>query len=281
MTQKHIPLNHYDVSQKAVGVFKMDGFSSRAPIDFFPRRISQSELHFQFWLRNGDSDPFVYVRNANMDSDYIIVGEVFNNGRVRLLSNDEERCRAFFSSFFDEDQFTASGDWIVEKATTELFTNNMRSTLGYAKCTEPLIMKSLTVDKGGHYPLQDYVEWKSELSVFRLNGRSLRNPIDYNFNLVDVSEVQRLRFWFPLLNDFAFVLLRMSNPDEDYVFHAQVYEDGSVEISSNDEGKADELFNRLYDQNQFEGVSQWVNDKAITAGFCASVLNSLTFIPID
>jgi len=102
MTPKHIPLNHYDVSQKAVGVFKMEGFSSRTPIDFFPRRISQSDLRFQFWLRNGaGSDPHVYVRDANLDLDYIIVGEVFNNGRIRLLSNDEDRCRAFFGIGFD------------------------------------------------------------------------------------------------------------------------------------------------------------------------------------
>ena len=218
------------------------------------------------------------MRTASIKSDYVVSGLVSDDGMVRFLSNDEDRCGRFFRDIFDEGQFAATGNWIDDALQSGFFKGTVLGARGYAQWIgKPLLFGKIpeSLDER-HVPLQNYLNLGPDLSVFRFEGSSRRNPIDFNLRHIDASEIQRLRFLYPI-GPFnrTFVSLRMANQNDDYVFRLEVFEDGSMQMLSNDSGKAMELFNDIFDTEQFVGVGQWVDDQAMTLYFSASVVSSL------
>jgi HEPN domain-containing protein len=155
---KHIPLSNYFDKDPRQSVFTLGVVPNFSPIDFnleFLRAkgwsVSSDRFRFHFNSAHmtpaehplkkllGSLQPHILIRKLDKEEDYFVALSVFFDGKITVLSNDEERACEFLDglllgfppSFKENSDLSVEAGWEADSQQVAVFCGMLAGAMGW------------------------------------------------------------------------------------------------------------------------------------------------------
>lgn len=156
--EKHIPLSNYSDEKLQRPVLILNVVTNFSPVDFnleFLRTkgwsVSVDRFRFHFEPKHTTSGdhplkqmlasqaPHVLIRKLDKEEDYFVAISIFVDGKIRVLSNDEDRAHEFLDglvlgfppSFKERSDLTLEANWQTAAEPVAFFCGMLAGAMGW------------------------------------------------------------------------------------------------------------------------------------------------------